>query len=156
VEDDYRFEQAKRIAQLNGQSFAQTATNEMAHGKSFAQTCETTRMKPVQLPPFSRATQRLPGVEEQTDLNEFKQIAFATPIGSVSHFTETPDGGFVVYVKQRLPLDEAQMAKQLPEFSDLVRQRRQNEAFNIWFSEGWSQELNRGLKDVASLRQQPQ
>jgi hypothetical protein len=154
VENDYKFSLALRTAQMNGQSFAQTVTNELAHGKTFAQTCDATRITPVQLPPLSRATQRLPEVEDQADLNEFKNIAFGTPIGSVSRFVETPAGGFVVYVKQRIPMDEAKMATELPDFSNLVRERRQSEAFNIWFGQGWTQELNRGLREIQALHKQ--
>jgi len=155
VEHDYKFQQALRTTQLNGQSFAQTATNELAHGKTFAQTCETTRLTPVQLPPFSRATTRLPEVEDRTsDLNDFKSVAFATAVGSVSRFIDTPEGGFVVHVKQQLPLDEAKMATQLAEFTSLLRERRQNETFQIWFGQGWVQELNRGLRDVSVLHRQ--
>jgi hypothetical protein len=155
VESDYKYSQALRIAQVNGQSFAQTATNELAHGKSFAQTCEATRMTPVQLAPISRTTQRIPEVEEQTsDLEMFKRVAFGTPVGEISRFLETSEGGFVIHVKQLLPVDPAKMATQLPEFSNMVRERRLNEAFNIWFSQGWGQELNRGLREIAALRQQ--
>ena len=157
VEKDFKFAQALRIAQVNGQSFAQTATNEMAHGKTFAQTCEATRNTPVQVPPFSRGTTRLTEVEDQgVDLNQFRGVAFGTPVGSVSRFVETPEGGFVVHVKQQLPLDEAKMKTQLPEFSNVVRERRQNEAFEIWFGTGWSQELSRGLRDIQGLHKQQQ
>jgi hypothetical protein len=156
VEDDYRYSQALRIAQVNGQSFAQTATNEMAHGKTFAQTCEATRETPVQLAPFSRASTRLPEVEDHADVNEFKQVVFGLPIGSVSRFVETPEGGFVVHVKQQLPMDDTKMKTQMPEFINLVRERRQNEAFNIWFSQGWFQELNHGLRDIQSLHKPQQ
>jgi hypothetical protein len=155
VENDYKYSQALRIAQVNGQSFAQTATNELAHGKTFAQTCEATRVKPIQVPPFSHATQRMPEVEEHTqDLNEFKGVSFGTPVGSVSRFIDTSEGGFVIHVKQQLPVDSVEMTAQLPKFSELVRERRLNDSFNIWFSQGWSQELNRGLRDISALRQQ--
>ena len=157
VENDFKFQQALRIAQVNGQSFAQTVTNELAHGKTFAQTCEATRNTAVQVPPFSRGTTRLEPVEDQNiDLNEFKSVAFGTPIGTVSRFIETPVGGFIVHVKQKLPIDEATMKAKLPEFSNLVRERRQSEAFEIWFGTGWSQELNRGLRDIQGLHKQQQ
>jgi len=155
VEEDYKFSQALRIAQVNGQSFAQTVTNEMAHGKTFEQTCEATRMTPVNMSPFSRATARIPEVEDRADVNEFKNVAFGTPVGGVSRFIETPEGGFVLHVKQHLPVDEAKMKTQLPEFSNLVRERRQNEAFNIWFSQGWSKELTSGgLREIQALHKQ--
>ena len=155
VEHDYKFQQALHVTQLNGQSFAQTATNELAHGKTFAQTSDSSRLTPVQVPPFSRATTRLPEVEDRTaDFNDFKNVAFATPVGGVSRFIDTSDGGFVIHVKQQLPLDEAKMATQLPEFTTLLRERRQNEVFQIWFGSGWIPELNRGLRDVSVLHRQ--
>ena len=40
------------------------------------------------------------------DLNNFKNVAFGTPPGSASRFSETPDGGFVVYVRERVPVDK--------------------------------------------------
>jgi len=157
VEEDYKFNQALRLAQMNGHVFAQTATNEMAHGKSFADTAAATRVAPVAVQPFSQSTERLADIEERgIDLNEFKYTAFRTPVGGVTPFTPTHDGGYVLHVRERLPIDEAKMKAELPDFSNLVRQRREGEAFNIWFGEGYGQELNRGLRDIPNLRKQQQ
>jgi SurA N-terminal domain len=154
VESDYKFSQALRLAQINGQVFAQTATNELAHGKSFAETASATRVTPIAVPPFSLSTERMPDVEDHVDLNTFKGTAFGTPVGSVSGFAQTRDGGFVVHVRQRLPVDQTKMTAQLPEFSEAVRQRRESEAFNVWFGQGYGQELSRGLRDFPNLRRQ--
>jgi hypothetical protein len=56
----------------------------------------------------------------------------------------TADGGVIVYVKSRLPLDEAKMNASLPAFANYVRQSRQNEAFNEWFRK----EAEKGLRDT--------
>jgi hypothetical protein len=141
VESDYKSTQAMRLAQMNGQVFSQTATNELAHGKTWAETCAATRNTSVAIPPFSLSTQRLPEVEEHVDLGTFKEAALSTPIGHVSSFNKTADGGFVLYVKQHLPVDEAKMKEQLPEYSKAVRQRREAEAFNFWFSQEGSKAL---------------
>lgn len=155
VEEDYKFNQALRLAQMNGHVFAQTATNELAHGKSFADTAAATRVAPVAVQPFSQSTERLLEIEERgIDLNEFKYTAFSTPVGGVSRFTPTHDGGYVLHVRERLPIDEAKMKAELAEFSNLVRQRRESEAFQIWFGEAYGQELGRGLRDFPNLRKQ--
>ena len=132
VESDYKYLQALRLAQMNGHVFSQTATNDLARGKTFKEACTTANVSPVQLPPFAESTETVPEVEDR-DLGTFKQVAFATPVGSASGFTPTREGGFVVYVSKRLPIDQAKMTAQLPEFSKMVRQRREGEAFEMWF-----------------------
>jgi len=154
VEEDYKFNQALRLAQMNGHVFAQTATNEIAHGKTFAETAAATRVTPIAVPPFSQSTERMPDIEDRADVNEFKYTAFSTPVGGVSHFVQTRDGGYVIHVRAKLPIDPAKMKEQMAEFSNTVRQRREGEAFNTWFGEAYSQELNRGLRDIPNLRRQ--
>ena len=63
----------------------------------------------------------------------------------------TAEGGVIVYVKAKLPLDEAKMNASLPAFANDVRQSRQNEAFNDWFRK----EAEKGLRDTPLARQQP-
>jgi hypothetical protein len=89
-------------------------------------------------------------VEERIPLNQYKQIAFTAPLGKVSPFQMTTDGGVIVYVKSRLPLDEAKMNTSLPAFDNYVRQSRQNEAFNEWFRK----EAEKGLRDTPLARPQ--
>jgi len=100
----------------------------------------------------------LPEVEEHISLNGtrtrmgLKDIAFSTPPGKASDFHETNDGGIVVYVKSKLPLDEAKMKSELPTFINNVRQSRSREAFDAWFN----QEAKKGLVDTPVFRQQRQ
>jgi len=150
VDSDYKFVQALRLAQMNGRVFSQTATNELAHGKTFAETCTATGVKPIELPPFSLNSQRLPEVEELVDLNAFKEAAFGTKVGSSSTFVPTREGGFVVHVKKLLPIDEAKMKMQLPDYAKAVRQRREGEAFEFWFN----QEASRALRDIPAFKRQ--
>jgi hypothetical protein len=62
----------------------------------------------------------------------------------------TTEGGLIVYVKGKLPLDEAKMNSNLPAFMNAVRQNRQNEAFNEWFSK----EAKKGLANIPAFQQQ--
>jgi len=62
----------------------------------------------------------------------------------------TPNGGVIVHVKSKLPLDESKIAASMPAFLNAVRQNRQNEAFNDWFR----REAEKGLRDTPLARQQ--
>jgi hypothetical protein len=99
--------------------------------------CADAKVKRISIPPFSIATRSLPAVEEHLTLNQYKQIAFTAMVGKTSEFQATPDGGVVVYVQERLPINTARMKAELPGFVDTVRQRRMQEAFMIWFDREW-------------------
>jgi hypothetical protein len=150
VESDYKLNLATALARQAGAEFNQTATNQLAQGKTFAEICAGAKVTPVDLPPFSLSTQSLPGYEEGGLLNQFKQAAFGTDPGKVSTFFPTDEGGFVLLVKARLPISEEKLQRELPAFVNYVRGSRQNEAFQAWFRE----EAKRGLRDVPLLRQQ--
>jgi hypothetical protein len=152
VVGDYKFLQAQRLAQINGHVFDQTATNEMARGKTFAAICDGAKITPTEVSPFSLSTEMMPDVEDHAEVATFKEIAFSTPVGKLSSFTPTHEGGFAVYVRARLPIDEEKMKAQLPTFSKLVRQRREGEAFELWFS----REASSALRDIPEFESQSQ
>jgi hypothetical protein len=145
---DYKYSQAMRLAQMNGRVFAQAATNDITQGKTFSAVATASKVNPVEVPPFSMSTETLPDVEEHADPNTFKEVAFATPPGKVSAFIPTRDGGFVLHVRERLPVDETKMKEQLPRFSEIVRQRRESEAFESWFN----REASAALHDLPEFQ----
>jgi hypothetical protein len=75
------------------------------------------------------------------NLNDLKQLAFSTEAGKISPFQSTADGGFILHVVGRIPVDEAKYNSDLAAFKNYVRQSRQTEAFNLWFSKEASQAL---------------
>ena len=83
-------------------------------------------------------------------LSQFKQVAFSTPVGKASDLVYTRDGGMIVHVKARLPLDETKMKEDLPRFTAYLQQVRQNEAFNEWFRK----QAEEGLRNTAFARMQ--
>ncbi len=145
---DYRFNQALSLARKAGEAFYQTLTNGLPQGKTFSGLCVTAKLQPLSVPPVSLSTRDLPEVEDYISLNQFKQIVFGTPVGKVSDFRPTSDGGLIVYVKAKLPLDESRMAANLPAFANAVRRSRQNEAFNEWFRK----QAEQGLRDTPLAR----
>lgn len=150
VRNDYMQMEAARLARQDGAAFAQAVTNTVAQGKSFADAANAAKVKLIDIPPFSLSTRSLPGLDETVNINQLKQLAFSTAVGKVSPFVPTADGGIVMFVRERLPIDEAKMNEQLPAFSQYVRQSRQSEAFNDWFR----REAERGLRDTPLARPQ--
>jgi hypothetical protein len=150
VERDFQLNQALNLARKAGMDFSQTLTNGLAQGKTVAALCAEAKLPLVDLPPLSLSSRELPQVEDHLPLNQFKQITFSMPPGKVSPFQMTTEGGLIVYVKSKLPLDEVKMNATLPSFANYVRQNRQTEAFNAWFRK----EAERGLRDTPIARQE--
>jgi len=155
---DYKYDQALTLARKAGMEMARTLTNSLAQGKTFDAICAEAKVKPVALPPFSISTRSLPEAEDHIPLNGnrmqmgLKDIAFSTLPGKASGFHETNEGGIILYVKAKLPLDEAKMKSELPAFISYVRQSRSREAFDTWFRK----EADKGLRDIPYFQQQRQ
>ncbi len=144
VTGDYRYAQGVTLARQAGQAFYPQLTNGLATGKTFDALCKDAQIKPVEIPPFSLSSRTLGEVEERLNLNQVKQLAFSTEPGKASAFQMTADGGVVVFVKAKLPINEEKMKTDLTSFVTYVRQTRQNEAFNDWFRK----EAERALRDT--------
>jgi SurA N-terminal domain len=151
VETDFKYTQALMLARRTGSQFALTLTNGLAQGKTFAGICTDAKVKPTLIPPFSLSTRELPEGVEQITLDQLKQIVFDTPVGKASGFVPTREGGLVVFVQQRLPIDDATMRAGMPAFINSVRQARQNEAVNFWFR----REAEKSLRDIPLLQSRP-
>jgi len=150
VTSDFRLMQAGMAARKAGDEFARALTNGLAAGKKFSSLCVEAGVKPVVLPPLSLSTRSVPAIEEHVSLNQFKSAAFTTTPGQASGFVATQEGGLVVFVRERLPIEEGKLKVELPDFTYRVRQARQNEAFNEWFRH----EAERGLRDTPINRPQ--
>jgi hypothetical protein len=132
VAADYATRQSILMAQHVGESFYHRLTNDLAAGKSFATACVVSGLTPRTLPPFSLITDELPDLGARASMRQLQQAAFTTPLGKPSAFQPTTDGGFILLVESKLPLDTAQMKTDLPEFTTELRRSRENEAFNEW------------------------
>lgn len=152
---DYKYSQALILARKTGFEFAHSLTNSLGQGKSFDAACADAKLKSVTLPPFSISTRSLPEAEDHIQLNGsrtqmgLKDIAFSTIPGKASGFHPTSEGGIILYVKSKLPLDEAKMKSELPAFTSYVRQSRSREAFDAWFRK----EAEKGLRDIPYFQQ---
>ncbi len=150
VTRDYQLHTATLLAQQAGTNFVHTLTGVTAD-RGFAALCVSAGLHPQMLPPFSlRGTREMPELGDPAVLNQLKEAAFTTPLGKTSNFQTTSDGGFVIYVQSRLPVDQAKMHADLPQYLAAFRRERLNEAFNQWVN----LEANRQLRDTPVFAQQ--
>jgi hypothetical protein len=134
VAADYKKFTAGNLARQAGDAFYKALTNGLAQKKTFEEVCKQTNAKLVKLPPFSSQTQALPEAENVgVNPQMLKRLAMDVNPGHSSKFEPTAEGGLVYYVEKRLPVDEAKLKAELPEFLSRLRVYRQNEAFNAWF-----------------------
>jgi peptidyl-prolyl cis-trans isomerase D len=148
VVQDYKFLQAREVAQRAGTNFVSTLVASLAAGKSFSAACVAAGSSPLPLPPFSMSTRTLAALDELADLNQVKQAAFTTPVGQASAFEPNNTGGFVLFVQSQLPVDQSVMNAELPQFITTLRRQRENEAFNQWLQV----EASRALMDTPVAR----
>lgn len=148
---DYKHGQAMGLARQAASAFTTTWTNASAQGKAFTNICAEAKVKPVELPPFSLTTQKLPEIEDQVGLTQLKQAGFGTQPGKISPVLQATDGFFVLHVKEKLPVDQAKMLADMPNFVNSVRRGRQQEAFDAWIQ----RESQRGLQNTPIFQRPP-
>ena len=84
-------------------------------------------------------------------MTQLKQLAFSTSPGKVSAFQPTMEGGLVLYVKEKLPLDESKAQTEISTFVTNLRRARQQEAFEDWFRK----EAEKALRQTPAGQQKP-
>jgi hypothetical protein len=141
VADDLRMRLAIITAIRAGTNFAHQLPMQMATGKSFAAVGFADGLDPLVLPPFSMATQDLPDLENHATIRQLQEVALTTPVGTVSPFMQTDDGGFVLYVESRPPVDRDKMDSEMAEFTAELRERRSEAEYNDWIQHEANREL---------------
>ena len=149
VTREYQLQEATLLARRAGTNLVRTLTG-MTANRGFVSLCVAAGLQPQVLPAFSLSTQELPELGERAELNQLKQAVFTTSVGKASDFVATSDGGFVVYVQSRLPIDQAKMKSDLAQYTTALRRERQNEAFGQWVN----LEASRQLGFLPAFREQ--
>jgi hypothetical protein len=134
VTDDLRESKAEEMAKAAGQSFGAAVAAGMANGISFDAVCAARKVKPIVPAPFSLAMRSIPDMPDQTLFEDVQRTIYNLPTGKASPFVESMDGGFVVYVKSRMPVGEEAMKKELPVYLARMRDQRQQAAYSAWLS----------------------
>ncbi|MEO5803370.1 MAG: SurA N-terminal domain-containing protein [Verrucomicrobiota bacterium] len=133
VTEDYRADQSLKLARNAGIAFEKTLTNGIAQGKTFLAIAKEADVKPISLPPFTLSARSLPELPQQVNLETLQNVASSLVAGQTSGFIATSDGGFVLHLKAKLPVDEAQLKTELPDFLARQREQRMSAAFSEWF-----------------------
>ena len=132
---DFRQREAMDAARQAGQGVYRTLTNGFAQNKSFQAICLESQVISQKVPPFALSTQSLPGEwEERIGAGMLKRVAARLTPGGTSRFELTRDGGLIVHLLSRQPVDEAKLKTELPAFLSDLRQERQREAVSEWFN----------------------
>jgi hypothetical protein len=157
VTDDYKRFSAFTLVRNDATNFIAKSTNAMAQGKTFEEVAQQLSLKAETLPPISRSTESLTNLEERLNVRQLKSIIFSLEPGKVSSYIPNPpEGGYVVYVRAKLPFDETKLRQELPKFMAELRYQKQNEIFGQWFrkeieKEAWLREI---LEKSNKTRQQ--
>jgi len=69
----------------------------------------------------------------RVDVNLLKDVVSSLAPGDTSRFQTTRDGGLIVHLLSRQPVDEAKLKAELPDFTERLRAERRQEAANAWF-----------------------
>lgn len=149
VEDDLKLRLATITAQRAGTNYAVRLAIQMATGKSFAASGFADGLEPLVLSPFSLNSQDVPELGNHATVNQLKEVALTTPVGNASQFMQTEDGGFILFVQSKLPIDPDKMSSDMPRFMEELRENRSQQAFNDWLQH----EANRELRTTPLAKQ---
>jgi hypothetical protein len=147
VQSDYEMQIGIEVAQNDGTNFFNSVHLNQGSGHDFAYTCSSMHKQPVELPPFSLSTDKLPELGGLAGLPQVKQAAFSTPVGQISNFEPTDNGGFIIYVENQMPADETAMKSEMPQFLAETRREQAYDIFQNWVS----LEANRELRNIPAL-----
>ena len=134
VAKDYREFNATAAAKDAGEKFASAVQVGLAQGKPFDAICAAQGLKPIALPPFALTTTNVPPELDRATFSDVMKSIFPLPNGQSTRFIETADGGVVAYIKDRLPVDEAKLAAEMPLFLARMREQREVAAFSGWLN----------------------
>jgi hypothetical protein len=129
---DYRQSKALELARAAGSRFESALDAGLAQGKTFDTMCAAQFVRPRRLSPFSLTSTSIPELPDKSVFEQVQDVAGKLHAGQCSPFIPTADGGFLLFVKSQLPLDEATLQRDLPVFLASMRERLQIAAFNAW------------------------
>ncbi len=133
VTEDYRRSQSGELASKAGEELYAKLTNAVAQGKSFQEAAREAGANYLDLPPISQKTPSVPELPSR-DFSTVKDQAFSLGVGKISSYSPTPSGGVIVYLKAKVPVDQAKMQAEIPEYLKDLRQSHQYDAFREWFT----------------------
>ncbi|MCP5527993.1 MAG: peptidylprolyl isomerase [Verrucomicrobiales bacterium] len=131
---DFTRDRARRLAVEAGDQLAASLKAAVAGGKTFAEAVVDAGQTLVSLPRFTPSSTSLPGWDRRLQLREVQARAASMKTGEISDFMQTATGGFVLHVKDRQPVEEAELQEALPDYLKQLQQSGGMAFFRDWMS----------------------
>jgi hypothetical protein len=131
---DYRQSKALDMAKAAGSRFESALGAGLSQGKTFDTMCAAQFVRPRHLSAFSLTTASIPEAPDKFEFEQLQDVAGKMHPGQCSPFIPTANGGFLLYLKAQLPVDQASMQRDMPAFVARMRERLEIAAFNAWFT----------------------
>ena len=119
-----------------GQDTAKKVKDLLAAGKSFAAACAELKLTAKTAGPFTLSAEK---VDVPGDI-AVREATLGLPVGGVSDFIRTADGGLFFHLKDRQAPDAAQFEKDKAAMTQQVLQRNRETMWEAWLSEIWRTE----------------
>ncbi len=97
-------------------------------GKSLTDAAKESGQVSQDLPAFSAAEP----IRSQADTAQVAEATSDLSVGELSKFVSTPDGGLLVYVRNRQPVDEKRFDQQKDRITSSLQQQKANLYFSEW------------------------
>lgn len=126
--DDLKRERAQEALTLKGTEIRNKIDADLKAGKSFADAAAAAGAKAEDFPAFSRREPQFTAPNS----GEVMQTAIEMNVGQLSNFVPGSDGGVIVYVKQRPPVDEEKFKAEKAQIAEGVAEFQKNALFQQW------------------------
>ncbi|MBL9176168.1 MAG: SurA N-terminal domain-containing protein [Verrucomicrobiales bacterium] len=148
VESDFKEVQAASAARAAGLQFQTAAVGAVASGKTFAEVAAGKPIRVLDLS-FTPSSGSIPELGNALNPAQVKAVASTNKVGAPSAFIPTADGGFVLLVRERKPVDDAMAKGALNSFVEEQRSEREADAFRVWFAEQMKESgINKLVEDL--------
>jgi hypothetical protein len=134
VIQDYRMDRARAATREAGEKFQATAAAGLASGKRFDDITSAEKVPVISVPEFTTAAQNVAGLDSRLNLYLVRNAATTAKSNGVSRYTESSDGGFVLYLEKKEPVSDEAVKLALPTALAEARQQRRMAVFQSWFA----------------------
>jgi peptidyl-prolyl cis-trans isomerase D len=131
--DELKHERAQEAMGLKGAEIRNKIAADMKAGKSFADAAQAAAgAKPEAFPAFSDEDMRMGKFEDKPDGSVVMQTAESLNIGETSMLIPAGNGGVIVHLDQREPIDEARFKVEKSRMTEQVAEVRATILFQAW------------------------
>ena len=134
VLQDYKMDRARAATREAGEKFQATAAAGLASGKRFDDITPSEKVPVISVPEFTTAAQNVAGLDSRLNLYLVRNAATTAKSNGVSRYTESSDGGFVLYLEKKEPVSDEAVKLALPTALAEARQQRRMAVFQSWFA----------------------